>query len=262
MNDKRPKILYIMHDTANTEPAKTEKGNKFHIKIAEGGPYLVFGRPPLVQQFLMPNEEGEIWYFQQGREFPMEGDPTALCRCGASGHKPYCDGAHKSADWDPTLAADESDALSNAELIEGPVLSMSDNESLCVFARFCDAKGRAWNLVQDTDDEPARKALIHETQHCPNSRLTAWDNLTKEACEPELEQEIGLIEDPQINVSGGLRLTGGMLVRKENGIAYQTLNRVVLCRCGQSSNKPYCDGTHASFKFDDGLGGEPDGKKW
>lgn len=247
---------------SNTEPFEVEADGKYHIKIAEGGPYLVFGRPPLMQQFLMPNDAGEIWYFRQGREFPMEGDPTALCRCGASSHKPYCDGAHKTADWDPTLTADEAPALSDSELLEGPVLSMSDDEKRCVFARFCDAKGRAWNLVEVSDDEQSRKALIHETQHCPNSRLTAWDNRTKEAYEPDLPQELGLIEDPQINSSGGLRVTGGIPVRKENGFTYQTLNRVVLCRCGQSSNKPYCDGTHASFKFDDGLGGEPNGKKW
>jgi CDGSH-type Zn-finger protein len=28
-------------------------------------------------------------------------------------------------------------------------------------------------------------------------------------------------------------------------------NRVTLCRCGASNNKPFCDGTHASIKFQD-----------
>lgn len=251
-----------MSENANIKPLHLDGDQKYHIKIAEGGPYLVFGRPPLIQQFLMPDTEGEIWYFQQGREFPMEGDPTALCRCGASRHKPYCDGTHKSADWDATLTADETPLLSDAELIEGPVLSMSDNEKYCVFARFCDAKGRAWNLTEASDDPQARHAVIHETQHCPNSRLTAWDNRTREPYEPDLEQQLGLLEDPQINASGGLWVTGGVPIRKENGFTYEIRNRVVLCRCGQSSNKPYCDGTHASMKFDDGLGGEPVGKKW
>ena len=31
-------------------------------------------------------------------------------------------------------------------------------------------------------------------------------------------------------------------------------------RCGQSANKPYCDGTHASIRFNDRLEGTPEGK--
>jgi CDGSH-type Zn-finger protein len=34
-----------------------------------------------------------------------------------------------------------------------------------------------------------------------------------------------------------------------DGFAYETRNRVTLCRCGQSQNKPFCDGAHASIKF-------------
>ena len=38
-------------------------------------------------------------------------------------------------------------------------------------------------------------------------------------------------------------------------------NRTVLCRCGKSANKPYCDGTHAAVKWRDGLAGEPVGER-
>ena len=48
-----------------------EKGSKradarFRITVEETGPYLVYGQPPLAQQFIMPDAEGESWYFQQG----------------------------------------------------------------------------------------------------------------------------------------------------------------------------------------------------
>lgn len=36
-----------------------------------------------------------------------------------------------------------------------------------------------------------------------------------------------------------------------DGFRYEVRNRVILCRCGASRNKPFCDGTHAPVKFKD-----------
>jgi CDGSH-type Zn-finger protein len=36
-----------------------------------------------------------------------------------------------------------------------------------------------------------------------------------------------------------------------DGFAYEVRNRVTLCRCGASRNKPFCDGSHASIGFSD-----------
>ena len=47
------------------EPGTTVAPEKYRIVIADGGPYLVYGQPPMVQQFIMPNGEGEIWYFKE-----------------------------------------------------------------------------------------------------------------------------------------------------------------------------------------------------
>ncbi len=158
-----------------------EKGSKradarFRITVEETGPYLVYGQPPLSQQFIMPDAEGESWYFQQGAHFPTDDEPTALCRCGASKNKPYCDGAHVHAAWDPRLTADDAPLLDNVELTEGETLSMTDNPKYCVFARFCDAKGQAWNLVgQPPENDEARELAIREASMCPSGRLMAWD---------------------------------------------------------------------------------------
>ncbi|MGA7803617.1 CDGSH iron-sulfur domain-containing protein [Bradyrhizobium sp.] len=41
------------------------------------------------------------------------------------------------------------------------------------------------------------------------------------------------------------------LVVSADGFEDEVRNRVTLCRCGQSQNKPFCDGTHAQTKFKD-----------
>ena len=53
------------------------------IDIAPKGPFLVKGLPKLTDA--------------QGNPVPVEKDVVALCRCGASKNKPYCDGAHADA---------------------------------------------------------------------------------------------------------------------------------------------------------------------
>ena len=66
------------------ETGSSPAEERFSITVTEKGPFLVYGRPPLAEQFIMPNEQNESWYFQEGRRFSTEAEPTALCRCGAS----------------------------------------------------------------------------------------------------------------------------------------------------------------------------------
>jgi hypothetical protein len=70
------------------------------------------------------------------------------------------------------------------------------------------------------------------------------DKDTKKVCEPPFEQSIGVIEDPQKGVSGPVWVRGGIPVEAANGKTYEIRNRVTLCRCGKSSNKPFCDSSH------------------
>lgn len=95
---------------------------------------------------------------------------------------------------------------------------------------------------------------------CPSARLTAWDNRTGKPYEFIFEPSLGLIEDPAIGASGGLWVRGGIRIQREDGRTFEVRNRVVLCRCGHSRNKPYCDGAHAAVKWKDGLEGTPDGE--
>ncbi len=107
-----------------------------------------------------------------------------------------------------------------------------------------------WNLVTQ-DGAHARKLAIHEAGCCPAGRLVVIDNQTGQALEPELPQSIGLVEDTAKEVSGPIWVRGGITITGADGTDYEVRNRVTLCRCGQSKNKPYCDGTHAAIGFRD-----------
>ena len=52
--------------------------------------------------------------------------------------------------------------------------------------------------------------------------------------------------------NGPLRVEGDFEIVDMNGKAYGLAGRTMisLCRCGQSSNKPFCDGTHGKVAFD------------
>ena len=106
----------------------------------------------------------------------------------------------------------------------------------------------------------SRKLAVREASMCPSARLTAWDNRTGKPYEFIFEPSLGLIEDPAIGASGGLWVRGGIHIQREDGRTFEVRNRVVLCRCGHSRNKPYCDGAHAAVKWQDALEGTPDGE--
>ncbi|MCC8036090.1 MAG: CDGSH iron-sulfur domain-containing protein [Rikenellaceae bacterium] len=239
------------------QPGSRKADEKYRITVTADGPYMVYGSPAMDQQFIENDEDGFSWTFSQGASYDMDVEPVALCRCGASKDKPYCDGSHITAQWDPRLTASPEPILSGAEAFPGPTLTLTDNQDYCVFARFCDGKGRVWNLVGQSDDPRKREYTIYEADMCPNGRLSAWDNRTRQPFEPRYDPSLSLIEDKPLAVSGGLWVRGGIPVQREDGFTYEIRNRVVLCRCGQSSSKPRCDGTHASMRFRDGLPDNP-----
>ena len=63
------------------------------VKIRDNGPLLVEGAFKLVDAV--------------GSEFVLPADKPAfaLCRCGASANKPFCDGAHKAVGFESTVRA-------------------------------------------------------------------------------------------------------------------------------------------------------------
>jgi len=220
------------------------------VTVIDNGPYLVIGDVPLAKQTIETDAEG-------GSESWREGAPVdhresyALCRCGASQTKPFCDGSHAKVGFDGAETASREPYLDQAKVMDGPVMALTDAESLCAFARFCDPNGQVWGQVGQTDDAGVREAFVRQVNACPSGRLVAWDKATRHQVEHELPVSIGLVEDPEQQCAGPLWLRGGILVVAADGFEYEVRNRVTLCRCGASKNKPFCDGAHASIKFKD-----------
>ena len=128
-------------------------------------------------------------------------------------------------------------------------MALLDVESLCAFGRFCDPLGGVWNEVVNTADRHVRATFIRQVKNCPSGRLVVWSKDSDTALEPEMAPSIGLIEDPAESCSGPLWLRGGIMLVAADGGEYEMRNRMTVCRCGGSKNKPFCDGTHAAIKF-------------
>ena len=135
------------------------------IRVTKDGPYLVSGELPIAKATIGANAEGASISWEWGSPLPAQKN-AALCRCGHSGHKPYCDGTHAKVGFDGTETASRKPYREQAKLIEGPVLSLTDAEGLCAFARFCDPNGQVWRLVQETDRTKAREDFVRQTCDC------------------------------------------------------------------------------------------------
>jgi CDGSH-type Zn-finger protein len=222
------------------------------IVVSENGPYIVTGEVPLAVQSIEPNREGFSWSWVEGRSFQVPQE-YRLCRCGQSKNKPFCDGSHLKVRFHGTETASRQPYVRQAEAMDGPTMTLLDAEGLCAFARFCDPGGKIWSLIEKSDDPATRELVIREAAHCPSGRLVLVDKKTQKPIEPALPPSIGVVEDPAMKCSGPLWVRGGIRIESANGTPYEIRNRVALCRCGASANKPFCNGSHASIRFQDGL---------
>jgi CDGSH-type Zn-finger protein len=227
----------------------------FKITVVKDGPFVVEGGVPIAHQHIVTNKGGESLEWREGKALPAP-KKYALCRCGQSSTKPFCDQTHAKIGFDGTETASRAPYASEAERFEGPGMVLEDVEHLCAFARFCDPHGQVWNLMEKSDQPKVRKWVEHEAGHCPAGRLVARDRATGEALEPHFEPSIGLVQDTANGVSGPIWVRGGIPVFGADGVAYEVRNRVTLCRCGASKRKPFCNGSHASIGFQDGSEGK------
>ena len=211
------------------------------ITVLPNGPLKVQGDVPLYRRHDIHSEHGEplAWETTERLE---HGEQYLLCRCGQSSKKPFCDGAH-AIGFDGTEVASGTYADRSREL-GGTGLTVRDDRSICVHAGFCGTRvTNVWRQVRLTDESTVRVQVIGMVERCPSGALTyRFDGDDVEPLHPEA---IGVTD------GGPLWVTGGITVRMSDGSEMEARNRVTLCRCGASANKPLCDGAHRTVGFSD-----------
>lgn len=233
--------------------AKDEKSSKeAKIIIKKDGPYLVSGNLPMAKEIIVCDDKGNSVEWKKGKEYPKQ-ETCGLCRCGQSKNKPFCDGTHIKIAFKGTETASRKKYADQAEKISGPYLELADVPELCARARFCHNKdGNVWDLTENSESPKSKEIATKQACNCPAGRLVVCDKKTGRIIEPRLEKSISFIEDPPKKVSGPIWVKGGVKIESADGTQYETRNRVTLCRCGKSHNKPFCDGCHIDNKFNDG----------
>jgi len=232
-----------------------QRGLRPVVVTAKNGPYLVTNVPvlrtPLGERLTVPPQ-------------------VALCRCGASAMKPFCDGTHATSgftdDKDPNRVPDQRDTY------PGQQVTIFDNRGICQHSGLCtDRLPTAFR----TDKEPfvapsgARMdELVRAVRDCPSGALSlAFDGEKARSLADwhgQRERAIEITQDGPYRVTGGVPLidAAGEDVPRAAGSSRE---HYALCRCGHSQNKPFCSGMHWYIGFRDPVrapGAEPTLFEW
>jgi len=217
------------------------------VTVTVDGPYLVVGDLPVVRRRIAYSEHGEpmTWETVAALDPP---ERVALCRCGGSAAKPFCDGTHATSGFDGATTAPASSYEGRQRTYELTGMVMRDDRSVCVHAGFCgNHLTNVWKMAKAdaTTDTIARMQLMAMIERCPSGALTYRLDPDGADVEPPLRAEAVIVED------GPIAVTGGVTVELPDGSTLEARNRQTLCRCGGSAQKPLCDGSHKKLDFHD-----------
>jgi CDGSH-type Zn-finger protein len=175
---------------------------------------------------------------------------VALCRCGGSKNKPFCDGTHGTSGFSDRKIAD--DAQNRRTNYVGKRITIHDNRGICAHAGFCtDRLKSVFRMRQEPwidADGASVEEIIETVKKCPSGALS-YSIDAVEHRDQEREPMVTITDDGPYAITGGIELLGvafGEGASKEH---------YTLCRCGASKNKPFCDGSHWSAGFKDAVPG-------
>lgn len=202
------------------------------IRVTEHGPYLVEGG------LEVRNAQGQVL------DTPVR---YALCRCGASANKPFCDGTHARIGFEGTETADRGPIAQRQDDYPGTGVTIHDDRTVCAHAGFCtDNLAAVFKLGEEPwiDATAADvEAIVNQVKECPSGALSVTVGDDPMPAEDDLTARVMPVPN------GPYRISGGVQVMAADGSSYEVRNRQTLCRCGGSPNKPFCNGTHWYIEF-------------
>ncbi len=211
------------------------------IKIMHNGPYLATNVPKLADYL--------------GEQVPAP-PQLALCRCGGSARKPFCDGA--CAENGFTDAKDPERVPDRRDTYPGEQVTVFDNRGLCQHSGYCtDRLPTVFRSGQEPFVAPSggrMDEIIRAVRDCPSGAL----GLAIDGREAAGQRDWGGTREPAIEITkdGPYRITGAIPLSAADGgqIARNdgaSQEHYALCRCSHSQNKPFCSGMHWYVGFTD-----------
>ena len=207
------------------------------IKCMPNGPYYLLNDSSVTAVPNLRRSNGEECATVRG---------VALCRCGGSKNKPFCDGTHSTNGFNDRKVADGSaDKRTNHV---GRRITIHDNRGICAHAGVCtDTLQAVFRMKQEPWIDPdgaTAEEIIATVSRCPSGALSySVDGV--EHRDADRSPTVTVTDDGPYAVTGGIELMG---VEFGDGAS---LEHYTLCRCGASKNKPFCDGSHWRVGFRD-----------
>ena len=170
----------------------------------------------------------------------------ALCRCGDSKNKPFCDGTHSTNGFTDRQLADSKS--NRREAYRGKRITIFDNRAICAHAGYCsDGLKSVFRFGVEPWIDPDGAAVdevIATIRKCPSGALSYAIEGT-EGEPPARPPKVTVTDNGPCAITGGIEL---MNVEFGDGASRE---HYTLCRCGASANKPFCDGSHWRVEFKD-----------
>lgn len=119
---------------------------------------------------------------------------------------------------------------------------------VCIHSTLCwkglvsvfNPRQRPWVNLEGASTE----AIVEQVKKCPSGALSYYENQAEEG-----KTEVTSESIVEIASDGPLLVYGNLSIKDAEGNVTKKHKVTAFCRCGASSNKPYCDGTHRKIGF-------------